>query len=350
MQIFSSGDEVRVRPGPELELGREAPRGHAGALTSPGLCTYLKAVGLARSGTVAASALTTTLGAIRLGELMDRSSGRPEIGIGLIDGPVFLSHPDLVRVAIQEVSDSQPSHCLRADSRACRHGTFVAGVLSARRTSIAPAICPGCTLLVRPVFSETDEQRGNPPRATAQELAEAVVDCVNANARLINLSSTLVQTSTSSQSELVAALDYAASRGVITVAAAGNEGKIGTSVVTAHRGVIPVTACDLHGRLLPLSNLGRSIGTRGVMAPGMGITSLSPTGASQTLGGTSAATPLVTGVLALLWSVFPNATATRILQSLLRARPSRSVGRRSVAPPLLDASAAYITMTRIAHL
>jgi len=37
---------------------------------------------------------------------------------------------------------------------ACSHGTLVAGVLSARRDSLHPGICPGCTLVVRPIFSD----------------------------------------------------------------------------------------------------------------------------------------------------------------------------------------------------
>ena len=42
----------------------------------------------------------------------------------------------------------------RMSSAACVHGTFVAGILSAKRGSAAPAVCPDCTLLVNPVFSE----------------------------------------------------------------------------------------------------------------------------------------------------------------------------------------------------
>ena len=38
--------------------------------------------------------------------------------------------------------------------------------------------------------------------------------------------------------------------------------------------LIPVAACDLQGRPLNESNLGSSIGRRGLMAPGVAITSL----------------------------------------------------------------------------
>ena len=90
---------------------------------------------------------------IRLQELMERTKGRPEIVIGLLDGPVAVSHPDLVS-ANAAVQGRMPYECRRSTSDACSHGTFVAGILVARRGSDAPAICPGCTLLVYPVFLE----------------------------------------------------------------------------------------------------------------------------------------------------------------------------------------------------
>ncbi len=53
------------------------------------------------------------------------------------------------------------------------------------------------------------------------------------------------------------------------------------------------------------SNLGSSIARRGLMAPGDAVTSLGTNGQTVTSGGTSAATPFVTGAIALLWSIFP---------------------------------------------
>jgi hypothetical protein len=37
------------------------------------------------------------------------------------------------------------------------HGTFVTGMLFARRNSVAPAICPNCTLILRPIFVEEND-------------------------------------------------------------------------------------------------------------------------------------------------------------------------------------------------
>src|SRR5215472_2426065 len=94
------------------------------------------------------------LDVVQLLPLMTLSHGRPEIAIGLIDGSVATDHPDLSTSVIKEVSQSISSVCQRTSSVACTHGTFIAGMLVARRGSDAPAICPGCTLLIRPIFGE----------------------------------------------------------------------------------------------------------------------------------------------------------------------------------------------------
>src|SRR5215216_2563342 len=97
---------------------------------------------------------------VKLTELMELTSGRPEIVVGLIDGPVAIDHPELVRQKIRETPGQSSGACSQASSSACMHGTFVAGILSAKRDSVAPAICPDCSLLVRPIFKETSSENG----------------------------------------------------------------------------------------------------------------------------------------------------------------------------------------------
>ena len=269
---------------------------------------------------------------------MERTSGSPEVKIGLIDGPVVTQHPDLAGEHLREIPGSNGTACTQANSTACLHGTFVAGILSAKRNSPAPAICPNCTLLVRPIFAEATSGREHMPSATPKELAAAIIECIDAGARVINLSLALAQPSTKGEQSLEEALNQAVRRGVIVVAAAGNQGTLGSSAITRHPWVIPVVACDLRGRPMNESNLGSSIGRRGLRAPGDGITSLGAEGQSLTLGGTSVAVPFVTGAIALLWSEFPSATAAQIKLAITQASTPR---RASVVPPLLDAAAAY---------
>lgn len=279
---------------------------------------------------------------VGLEPLMNRSSGRPNMIIGIIDGPVAVDHPDLAS-QISEIPGKGSGCCFQAESVACLHGTFVAGILGAKRDCSAPAICPDCTLLIRPVFSESTEGNTKMPSATPRELASAIIECVEAGTRCINLSLALSQPSSNDERELEQVLDYTARRGVIVVAAAGNQGTLGSSAITRHRWVIPVVACDLRGRPMNDSDLGSSIGRRGLRAPGEAITSLGATGKSLTLGGTSVATPFVTGSVALLWSAFPKATAAQVKCAITQVSGPR---RTTVTPPLLNAWMAYQFMVK----
>jgi hypothetical protein len=280
---------------------------------------------------------------VKLRQLMEHSTGDPAISIGLIDGPVFSDHEDLATRSVKEIPGTRSAACSHRQTAACRHGTFVAGMLSAKRSSATPGICPDCTLFVRSIFDESDQARPDMPRTTPQELAQAIKECVDAGARVLNVSAALARPSSRGEQTLEQSLTYAAQRGVIVVAACGNQGTVGSSAITRHPWVIPVAACDDRGRPLGISNLGPSVGRRGLRAPGHNVTSLGTDARTVTLTGTSAAAPFVTGTIALLWSTFRETSASQIRIALLQAFTSRP---RSIVPPLLDASAAYQYVAR----
>jgi subtilisin family serine protease len=194
---------------------------------------------------------------------------------------------------------------------------------------------------VRPIFAETGAANGEMPSTTPEELAQAIIDCIDAGARVLNVSAALAQPSIISERRLEEALDQAFRRRVIVIAAAGNQGTLGSTAITRHPWVIPVVAYDLRGKPIGHSNLGISIGRRGLGAPGDKITSLGADGKPLILGGTSAAAPFVTGAIALLWSEFAAATAAEVKFAATLAYTPR---RTTVVPPLLDAWAAYQTM------
>jgi subtilisin family serine protease len=280
---------------------------------------------------------------VKLTSLLELTSGRPEIGVGLIDGPVAVNHPDFSGTKTREIPENLSGHCIQANNVTCLHGTFVAGILCANRNSVAPAICPNCTLLIRPIFAETTSGNEQIPSTTPEELATAIVESIDAGARVLNMSVALAQPSSRGQQKLEEALDYAVKRGVIVVAAAGNQGTLGSSAITRHPWVIPVVACDLQGRPISQSNLGNSIAKQGLSAPGDNITSLGAKDQPLTLGGTSVAAPFVTGAIALLWSEFPTATAAEVKLAVTQAHLLR---RTTLVPPLLDAWAAYQVMVK----
>lgn len=281
---------------------------------------------------------------VGLTRLINLTQGKSSVVIGLVDGPVVLDHPNLNSANIHEISSNSNGRCSDVASIACIHGTFIAGMLCATRGPAAPGICPECTLLVRPIFTETSSPAEQVPSATPTELAQAIFDVAEAGARIINLSAALVQ-SAHGEAELGRALDHSARKGIIVIAAAGNQGTLGSSVITRHPWVIPVVAYGLDGRLLPMSNLGSSIGRRGIGAPAEGVTSLRAAGGSLSMGGTSVAAPFVTGTVALLWSCFPDASAAEIKLAIT------GISRRhnAIVPALLDADQAYEALAAHRH-
>lgn len=279
-----------------------------------------------------------TLDLVQLAPLLELTRGTPDVCVGLLDGSVAVNHPHLTAARVRGVSATSATVCDDAASTACRHGTLVAGVLVAERDSGAPAICPGCTLLVRPIFLESRAAAGDAISASLDEVTAAIVEAIAAGASILNLSSALAGPSTRSERGLHDALDFAASRGVIVVAAAGNQATLGSSAITRHPWVIPVIACDRTGRPATSSNLSHSAAKRGLAAPGEGVTSLGPDGTLQDFAGTSAATPFVTGTVALLKSLFPDATGGELRDAVTRVGARR---RTTVVPPLLAAFEAY---------
>jgi subtilisin family serine protease len=269
---------------------------------------------------------------------MALAAGREDVGVALLDGPVALSHPDLADARVRIIGAAASATCRAEGSRACRHGTSVAGVLSARRSSAAPGICPGCTLFVRPIFEDRADL--TVPRTTAHELARAILESIEAGARVINVSGALGPT-IGRERELESALVAAARIGALVIAAAGNDGTVGSSPLTRHPSAIPVTACDVAGRPLRAANLARSTGVRGIAAPGL-VTAITPDGPPATFSGTSFAAPVVSGVCALLWSLFPRAASQEITWAI--AGPRR---RTSVAPPRLSGWMAYQRLTEL---
>jgi len=275
-----------------------------------------------------------TVRIVRLTNLMAATEGSATVMIGLIDGPVSIGHPGLQAQGVRVLNGM--AGCEYANSAACQHGTFIAGILHARRGEAAPGLSPGCRLLVRPIFSE--ESRGGFPSCKPEELAAAIKECVQAGARLINLSLGVAYSTPAGQRALIEALDFAARSGILVVAASGNQSSVGGSTLASHPAVLPVAACGSDGRIASLSNLGPSIGRRGLSAPGEDVQSLAAGGGTRRFSGTSAAAPFVTGTAALLWSIMPSAPVARIRQALTHAGRG---ARKSIVPPLLNAQAAW---------
>lgn len=120
--------------------------------------------------------------------------------------------------------------------------------------------------------------------------------------------------------------------GVAVVVAAPNpdDSFAPSSGPSVTNGALPVSAIDVHGEQLSSSGtgaVGAGSSMMGVAAPGVDILGVGSSDAwgPTLVSGTSIATPLVAGVLALGLEKFPEASAFQIMQALVRTSGSGSV-------------------------
>ena len=143
-------------------------------------------------------------------------------------------------------------------------------------------------------------------------------------------------------SSLQTAINNAGNNGILFVAAAGNDGANNDSVPTypanfTSSNIIAVAATDANDRLAGFSNYGATSVDLG--APGVNIYSTLPGDTYGLLSGTSMATPHVTGVAALAWSVAPNASVQQVKDAILGgADPVPTLAGKTVSGGRLNAN------------
>lgn len=143
------------------------------------------------------------------------------------------------------------------------HGTFVAGTIAEATNNHRGLTGLAYLAQIMPVRVLDASGEGD-----ASVIAEGVRFAVNHGARVINLSLEFSSDVTASDiPELIDALRYAYRRGVVVVAAAGNEGSTAIPYPARAQHVIAVGASTEHGCLASYSNYGRGIT---LVAPGGG--------------------------------------------------------------------------------
>ncbi|GAC1339949.1 MAG: hypothetical protein NVSMB14_05960 [Isosphaeraceae bacterium] len=145
---------------------------------------------------------------------------------------------------------------------------------------------------------------------------------------------------------ILSAIQYAGSKGTVFVAAAGNSGTNNdtspftpASYASTVNTMISVAATDQTGALASFSNYGATTVSLG--APGVGIYSTALGGGYASGNGTSFAAPQVSGVVALVASVMPNATAAQLVQQVLsNTAPLASLKSTTSTGGIVDAAKA----------
>ena len=174
--------------------------------------------------------------------------------------------------------------------------------------------------------------------------ASAIVYAVDNGARVINMSWGGRERSF----VLRDVVDYAYTRGVLMVAASGNESEGGSIFPAGYRKVISVAATEQHKQKFYQSNFGASID---IGAPGNVILSTQINNRYRTLSGTSMATAHVSGVAALIISKRPSLTHDEVRQILLSTTDPITESPELVGAGNLNAARALIASSSLqAHI
>lgn len=215
----------------------------------------------------------------------DVARGSSSQEIAVIDTGVDYTHPDLDGKTIRGYdfvdNDYDP---MDLDG----HGTHVAGIAAAETnnaTGIA-GTAPNTRILAVRVL-------GADGSGTLTDIADGIRYAADAGAEVINLSLGCDCSTTTLQN----AVNYAWNKGVVLVAAAGNDGVRTTFEPASYSNVIAVGAVDSSNRKASFSNYGTWVD---VVAPGVDIASTYPGNRYVYLSGTSMASPYVAGLAALL--------------------------------------------------
>lgn len=209
--------------------------------------------------------------------------------IAVLDTGVDGSHPDLfVTDGYDSIKNSPIKGQASADPNG--HGTHVAGIACGLRgNGVGIAGISKCSIVPVRVLGAS----GGGSLFTVMRGLNWVV--YHRAAKVINMSLGAGVESPGFQK----IIDKAVDAGLIVVAAAGNSGrnlKKSPEYPCKYEGVICVGATDQAGKRARFSNYGPGVG---VTAPGVEILSTWPGGAYLPLNGTSMATPIVAGAIAL---------------------------------------------------
>jgi hypothetical protein len=244
---------------------------------------------------------------VRAPAAWEATRGSGSVVVAVLDTGVDAAHPDL-RGALVPGFDVVNKDTNPTDDNG--HGTAAAGVVAARTNNVRgqAGVCWSCAIMPVKVL-------GADGRGTTAAIASGILWAVAHEADVINLS----LGGTGTTRALADAVSHAASEGVVVVAAAGNNGNRTSFYPAAYPQVISVAGTTPSDRRYEWSNYGSWVQ---VAAPGCNIAP-DAGGGYINFCGTSAATPVVSGIAALAYS--------------LRATLSRTAferGLRSTAVPV----------------
>ena len=243
------------------------------------------------------------------------------IKIGVIDGPADTSVPEL-----QGANVTVKPMCTFTDSDEGRsHATAMVSILAARGYGVAR----GAEIINYGIPDADSVEKGSD--CDKGHLDDAINAAVADGVRVLSISLGGGDFAKRSRE----AIGGAIARGVVVVVATGNESaEDPADSLASVNGTVGVGASDSSGNFQSFSNYGKGLA---VLAPGdKTVMHLFPSGKLVNAWGTSYATPIVSGFVAVAMQRWPGATGNQVVQSLVKTATTGRAGYPLISPNGLD--------------
>lgn len=224
------------------------------------------------------------------------------VTLGLIDTSINPLHATFANSTVETIKLAKEADAASGS----QHGTAVASILVGTGAAGTPGLLPGARLVAVDAFRSSSRQ----DRAEAFDLIKALDMLSSRGVDAVNMSLAGPANDT-----LGAMVDKTIAKGIVLVAAAGNEGPRAAPVFpAAYENVIAVTAVDRQKNPYRRANRGAHID---IAAPGVGVWAAASVSGAKPKTGTSFAAPFVTAAAALAKS--SGVPATEIARQLTAA-------------------------------
>ena len=250
------------------------------------------------------------LARMRMPEAHELANGHSVL-IAVIDGGVDTQHPELAGLIVDTFD------AIGRGDRIHAHGTSIVGAIAARARLRGTA--PGAHILVARAFGTQRTSMDG----TTTDIIKAIEWSMQRGARIINMSFA------GDRNPLIErTLNVARARGIILVAAAGNNGPTSPpQYPAALPAVIAVTATDEDDRLYRSAVRGNHIA---IAAPGVNLVLPTVGGDCRITSGTSFSAAEITGVIALMLERNPSLTPDAVRRALMST--ARDLGDPGIDP------------------
>ncbi|HWB62593.1 MAG TPA: S8 family serine peptidase, partial [Chitinophagales bacterium] len=266
----------------------------------------------------------------------DVSHGSSNVVVAIVDNGVRINHQDLsgnlwtntgetanngldddfngytddvhgYDVADNDADPSPPTGISQSDE--WNHGTHCAGIASAATNNGTGIASVGFNTRIMAVKC-TKSSSGNGGQLT--NVDDGITYAMRNGANVISMSFGSNGSSVTEQLLISSCIN----KGIVMVAAAGNDDTTAAFYPAAYNGVICVGATDQNDKKASFSNYGSRVD---VMAPGVGIYSTLASGSGSDYGffsGTSMACPMVAGLAGLVLAVHPSFTPAQVANQI----------------------------------